>query len=101
MEHFLQKHKTQIDALCLQHHVLELSAFGSVLTDRFSPQSDVDLLVRFGSVPLDEYADNYFDFCEALENLLNSKIDLVFDKAVRNPYFKQELEETKQLLFAA
>ena len=101
MNHPLQKYKEQIHALCQQHNVLELAAFGSVVTDKFSPESDIDLLVRFGDVSLDDYADNYFSFCEELEDLLNRKVDLVVDKSVRNPYFKEEIEETKQLLFAA
>ena len=34
-------------ALCHQHHVRRLEAFGSVLRDDFSEESDVDLLVEF------------------------------------------------------
>ncbi|MCE5238207.1 nucleotidyltransferase domain-containing protein [bacterium] len=38
-----------IGAFCRRHHIRKLSLFGSVLTDRFGPESDVDVLVEFES----------------------------------------------------
>ena len=40
-------------AFCREHHIVKLALFGSVLTDRFGPDSDVDVLVEFepGYVP--------------------------------------------------
>ena len=32
---------------CYRHHIRKLSFFGSVLSDSFSPSSDVDVLVEF------------------------------------------------------
>ena len=32
---------------CHRHHIRKLSFFGSVLSDSFSPSSDVDVLVEF------------------------------------------------------
>ena len=37
----------QIAAFCQRHHITRLTFFGSVLTDRFGPDSDVDVLVVF------------------------------------------------------
>ena len=36
-----------IIALCKRHKVKKLFAFGSVLTNRFNEQSDIDLVVDF------------------------------------------------------
>ncbi|OGH55578.1 MAG: nucleotidyltransferase [Candidatus Lindowbacteria bacterium RIFCSPLOWO2_12_FULL_62_27] len=36
-----------IRTFCRRNHVRKLSLFGSVLTDRFGPDSDVDVLVEF------------------------------------------------------
>ena len=36
-----------IDDFCQRHHIRKLSLFGSVLTPRFGPESDVDFLVEF------------------------------------------------------
>ncbi len=98
---FLTAHSEQIAALCQKHCVLELSVFGSAVRNELKPDSDIDLVVRFGEVPLDDYADNYFELCNELEVLFDRKVDLVVDKAVKNPYFREELDETKKLLFAA
>ena len=52
----------QIKTLCQEHKVKELYAFGSATTDKFNEESDVDLLVEFGEVSIEKYADNYFTF---------------------------------------
>lgn len=39
--------REQIEAFCVRHHIRKLSLFGSVLTPRFQPSSDIDVLVEF------------------------------------------------------
>ena len=97
---YLTSHIPQIKKLCEQHKVDKLYAFGSVLTDNFSKDSDVDFLYRFRSdVPVNEYADNFFDFKFSLEDMLNRPIDLVSEKHLQNPYFIEEINSTKQLIY--
>lgn len=97
----IQRNMAQIVALCERHKVLQLYVFGSVLTDRFNKNSDIDFTVVFDrdALPLPVYGENYFDFKFALEDLLKRDIDLVEYAAVKNPYFKEELDETKQLIY--
>jgi len=76
-------------------------AFGSVCTDKFNENSDIDLLISFDNLSIDEYTDNYFDLHYKLENLFKREIDLLTDKSLSNPYFIQSLEQTKQLIYAA
>ena len=85
--------------LCSRHKVKKLFAFGSVLNDSFNADSDVDLVVDFSNVELLDYADNYFDFKEALESLLNRPVDLLEDKAIRNPYLRKQIDLEKRLIF--
>ena len=90
----------QLFALCRKYKVRKLYAFGSILTPRFNEQSDVDILVDFNSeIDHNNYADNYFDFYEALKALFERDVDLVDETSVKNPYFKEELEETKYLIY--
>ena len=96
---YLTPHISEIKKLCEQHKVDKLYAFGSVLTDRFSKDSDVDLVVNFTDMPVEVYADNYFDFKFSLEDMLNRRIDLLEGQAIKNPYFIQQLDETKQLIY--
>ena len=97
----IRRNMAQIVALCEKHKVLQLYVFGSILTDKFNKNSDIDLTVVFDrdALPLIPYADNYFSFKFALEDLLNRDVDLVEYNAIKNPYFKEELDETKQLIY--
>ena len=87
--------------LCRRFHVRRLWVFGSILTPRFSDQSDIDLCVDFdrNQIELYDYANNFFVFLYALEELLGRKIDITEDSAVRNPYFREELNETRKLIY--
>jgi predicted nucleotidyltransferase len=89
----------KIRDLCNKHKVAHLFAFGSVITDSFKPESDVDLIVDFAGVDLMDYADNYFDLKFSLENLFNRNVDLLEDKAIKNPYLRKSIDSTKQLIY--
>ena len=39
--------KEKLAEFCRRHHIRKLSLFGSVLTESFTPESDVDVLVEF------------------------------------------------------
>jgi predicted nucleotidyltransferase len=94
------KRNAEIVELCKKYHVLQLFAFGSVVKNRLTNESDIDFLVYFkDDLPLLDYADNFFDLIYDLEKLLDRKIDLVSGKAMKNPYFIQEVEKTKQLVY--
>ena len=97
----LHSYLDAIKHLCQQHRVRRLLVFGSVLTPAFGPDSDVDLVAEFKLMPLEDYADNYLALKSALEALLGRPIDLLEAQAIRNPYFRQQLAATQQLLYAA
>ena len=88
----------KIKTICTQHKVAELFVFGSVLTDDFKKSSDIDFLVNFSDVELYDYADNYFDLKESLERLLKRQIDLLEDKAIKNPYLRLSIDASKRLI---
>ncbi|MBQ9864866.1 MAG: nucleotidyltransferase domain-containing protein [Bacteroidales bacterium] len=85
--------------LCKKHHVDSMSVFGSVLTDRFDANSDVDFLVSFKALPIEEYANNYFQLMLSLSELLGREVDLVEEKAIRNPVFHSNVNRTKVQLY--
>lgn len=90
---------SKISQLCEVHGVKHLYAFGSVLTKDFNDESDVDLIVDFKDIELLDYADNYFDFKFSLEDILKRPVDLLEEKAIKNPYFKQSIQEKKKLIY--
>ena len=100
--YLIDRNISKILELCRRYKVKTLYVFGSILTSRFNRNSDVDLLVRFRKeeIPLLEYADNFFDFQTALESLFNRKVDLVYEDAIKNSYFRQEVDSKKQLIYS-
>jgi predicted nucleotidyltransferase len=89
----------EINELCVNHKVKNLYAFGSVLNENFNSTSDIDLIVDFKDVDLEDYADNYFDFKFSLQEIFNRSIDLLEEQSIKNPYFKQVVNQTKELVY--
>jgi len=48
-----------------------------------------------------DYADNYFNLKFALEELLSRQIDLLENKAIKNPYLRENINNSKTLLYAS
>jgi len=91
-----------INALCKQRKVKELYVFGSAAKNEMNDKSDVDFIVKFNNeVPVEDYADLYFDFVDSLETLLKRSVDLLTDKPIRSKYLRKDIEETKQIVYNA
>ena len=95
----LEKHINRIKELCTRHKVKSLYAFGSVLNNSFHPNSDIDLIVDFEPIDTTMYADNYYGLKFSLEDIFNRPIDLLEEKAIKNPYFRQSVNQQRQLLY--
>ena len=95
----LDKYISQIVKLCHQYGVKTLFAFGSVTNNKFKKDSDVDLVVDIESKDPLEYSDNYFALKFRLEQLLKRNIDLLENKAIKNPFLKREIDQTKILIY--
>lgn len=97
----IEKNINSIAILCNRHKVGKLFVFGSVLTDKFKKSSDIDFLVDFTDVDLYNYADNYFGLKESLEALFKRQVDLLEDKAIKNPYLRQSIDSSKKLIYGS
>jgi uncharacterized protein len=97
---FLDNYSNEINNLCLQNKVRSLYVFGSVLTDQFSEKSDIDLVVDIDSNDPFDYADSYFNLKFALQDLFRRQIDLLENKAIRNPFIRQNIDNSKSLVYA-
>lgn len=87
--------------LCKVYNVKSMYAFGSVCTEVFDDKSDIDFLISFENLSIEQYTNNYFDLHYKLQHLFSRKIDLLTDHSLSNPYFIKRLEQTKQLIYAA
>jgi predicted nucleotidyltransferase len=61
MQRIIEDNLEKIRALCGQYNVRSLFAFGSVCTEKFKDDSDVDLLIAFNPMEYGDYADAYLD----------------------------------------
>lgn len=99
----IEKHITDIIALCKKYRVKKLYVFGSILSDRFNDKSDIDFSVEFDKERIEkeskDWADLFFDFIHDLENLMKRDIDVVFDNNISNKVFRKELDRTKRLIY--
>ena len=95
--------RLEIADLCRRFHVRRLEIFGSAARgDDFDPvRSDFDFLVEFEPGYRDTAFDDYFGLKEGLEALLDRPVDLVVEKAIRNPYFQAGIERAREPLYAA
>ena len=96
---FLTQYNTQIAELCRKYNVRRLYAFGSVLTDRFNAESDIELEVEIADENPLEYADNYFNLKFSLLDLFKRPVDLLEHKAIRNPLMRKHIDNSKQLIY--
>jgi len=96
---FIQKYREEINKLCKSHKVKSLYAFGSVLTDKFNSESDIDLIVDFQQIDILDYGDNYYNLKFSLEDMFKRNVDLLEEKAIRNPYFLETLNQSKKMIY--
>jgi predicted nucleotidyltransferase len=67
----------RIREICRKYDVTELAVFGSVLSDSFRPDSDVDFLVTFRNNDAGPWASKFMDMEEELSALLGRPVDVV------------------------
>lgn len=92
--------KTALRDICRRFRVGQLYLFGSATGVRYQPgRSDLDFLVTLDERPSGEYADDYLNLAEALEQLFQSPVDLVTERSIRNPYLRETILKTRQLLY--
>lgn len=95
----LNDHIEQIKEACSMNQVKRLFAFGSVTRNELKDESDIDLVVEINDSDPISYADHYFDLKEKLEQLLKRPIDLLEEKAIRNPLLRSEIDKTKVMIY--
>jgi len=91
----INEHIEQIKKICELNKVSALFAFGSVTTNMFNSNSDIDLIVEIDDNDPISYSDKYFNLKFQLEKILNRQIDLLELKALRNRFLIREIDRTK------
>jgi len=92
----------EIEALCKQYGVTKLELFGSAATGEFDEAtSDLDFLVEFERPgPMGAF-DQFFGLLDALETLFRRAVDLVELQCVSNPYFLDQVNKHREVVYDA
>jgi len=85
--------KSDIEKICKDLSLQKLDIIGSSTRDDFSDKSDIDVLVTFSG---DEHLfDRYFSLKERLEEVFKRKVDVIEERAIRNPFFRQAVNRDR------
>lgn len=83
----------EMERFCRENHVRTLSFFGSVLTDKFRPDSDIDVLIEFA----DGHVPGLFKMARLqreLSDILNGRDIDLRTAAELSPYFRETVLKT-------
>ncbi len=100
MNPILKHNLEAVRKLCEKYHVSKMYAFGSISSESFNDESDLDFLVSFRPMDYGDYTDNYFMLAKELEQLFQRDVDLVTENSLSNPYFIKMVERTKLPVYA-
>lgn len=101
MEPKLVNKQAEIAAVCRQFGVSRLEVFGSAAAGGFDPgTSDYDFIARFSAQPGVSMARRFLGFSEALEALLERKVDLMTDRLIENPYLRAAVNASRTAVYA-
>lgn len=90
-----------IAAICREYRIKKLDLFGSAATGDFAPAtSDVDFIVDLGGYD-DTVVERFFGLIWALEELLGRHVDVITEAQIKNPYFREAVEEQRTLVYEA
>jgi hypothetical protein len=102
MNRLVEEKRPELEMVCRRHRVARIELFGSATGPGFDPaRSDLDFLVTFQELGSDQYADAYFGLLEDLQALFQRPVDLVVASAIQNPYFRQAVDSTRTVIYAA
>ena len=89
--------------LCRRFGVRKVELFGSAATGQFDPsRSDLDFLVEFPpEYDFGPWLSRLSQFEQSLTRLFGRRVDLVMHSALRNPWFRREVEKGRITLYHA
>ena len=93
----IEKFRDRVQLICRELRLQRLELVGSAARSDFSEQSDIDVLVSFSGD--DRLFDRYFELKERLEKGFERPVDVIEERAVKNPFFKKTIERDRVTLY--
>ena len=98
---FINHRLDKIKEICKNYRVNAAYVFGSVLTDKFSDKSDIDLVVDFERNDFHGSFDQFMGFKTDMEQLFQRRVDLISQKSIRNEILRNEINSSKVLIYGS
>jgi predicted nucleotidyltransferase len=97
----LRDRRETIADVCRTLHVRRLEVFGSAATDMFDAgRSDVDFIVEFGEDSTQPgLLLRYLALAERLEQVVGCRVDLLTNRSIRNPYFRETVDRSREMIY--
>ena len=95
----------EIAAVCERFGVRRLEVFGSASGNGETPfdpgRSDVDFLISDETPDSERLMGDWppVEFALALERLLGRSVDVVYDRVIRNPYFRRVVDDEREVIY--
>ncbi len=100
INNLIKNRESDFKSLCEEHSVKYLFAFGSSVTSNFDfEKSDIDLVVEINEPNPINRGEKIISLWDNLEIFFKRKVDLLTSSAIRNPYLKQSIDESKVLIY--
>ena len=95
------EHEESISEVCKRFHVKSLHVFGSIENGSHHEFSDIDFIVEFDRNGFEGAFEQFMGLKEGLEEVLGRPVDLLTNTRFRNEIFREEIERSKRLVYAA
>ena len=93
----IEKFRDRVQLICRELRLQRLELVGSAARSDFSEQSDIDVLVSFSGD--DRLFGRYFELKERLEKVFERPVDVIEERALKNPFFKKTIERDRVTLY--
>ncbi|MEO8885175.1 MAG: nucleotidyltransferase domain-containing protein [Mucilaginibacter sp.] len=98
----IQTHLPSITKVFKENKIKSAYAFGSVIGNNFNEESDIDLLINFEEgIESVEKGRIWWNIHDTLRDIFNREVDLLVETSLKNPYLIEDINEKKQLIYAA
>jgi predicted nucleotidyltransferase len=103
MLEIIQSHRNEIADICRRQGIQRLDVFGSAATGQFNDAtSDFDFIAEFDTSPSSgSLLDRYLELATRLEALFGIGVDIITPRSLRNPYFKESVNASRETVYAA
>jgi len=83
-----------------RYNIKEISVFGSSIRNDFNPESDIDLLIEFIDSSQISLLD-LLDIQDFFKKLTKRNVDVVEPAGLKNPYRRESILRSKEILYVA